>query len=580
MRWFSVKSTQTLNDRIRAIACSALLMNLANADTASLTEFDGKEEPTLDWRVVDDGVMGGLSKGRVSISDEGILTFKGTLSLENNGGFSSIRTNTVELDLGASQGISARVRGDGRSYQMRLGTDALYRGREVSFTADFATEEGEWTTVKVPFEKFTGSFRGMKLKEEVLDPEKIRRLGLLLGDKKAGPFELEVDWIRAYGSEEHANTIIDAALADGRFTTLATALGAADLVEVLQGEGPFTVFAPTDEAFAKLPKEAVANLLKPENRAQLAAVLTYHVVPGAVKLSDALAAGKATTVQEEEVTIAFAEGRVRVNESPILDADLTCSNGVIHVIESVMLPPTPEPANDLLAVAKRSGNFTTLLAALDATGLTDALSEEGPFTILAPTDEAFAALPEGTIESLLKEENREKLRSILAYHALAGNLSAGDVLNAQSAQTLNGKSVTFAIEDGLLKADEATLRQVDLECSNGRIHVLDSVLLPPTTEAEKEETKHEKQVSPLSLIEEAISQGVPVFNKGGHAECATIYRNCLSELSQNEELAAPLQDALKKLLAEGKEEENDTDRAWFYRQCLDVTAMTLKQSHE
>lgn len=580
MRRSLVKNRKRFHDLVRSLACSALLVNAASAESVSLTEFDGTEDLKLDWRVVDDGVMGGLSKGKLTVSDDGILTFDGDLSLENSGGFSSIRTNTVPFDLSASAGVSARVKGDGRTYQMRLGTDARYRGMEISFTADFATEKGEWTTVEIPFSEFKGSFRGRKLPDEVLAPAKIRRLGLLLADKKAGAFKLEVDWIRAYGEEAQADSVVDIALADGRFKTLATALGAADLVEVLKGEGPFTVFAPTDEAFANLPKGTVETLLKPENREQLKAVLTYHVVPGAVKLSDALAAGQAKTVQGETISIAFAESQVKVNDSPILNADISCGNGIIHVIESVMLPPSPEPAKDLLGVAKRSGKFTTLLAALDASGLTEALTQEGPFTILAPTDEAFAALPAGVVESLLKEENREKLVAILAYHAFAGDLTAGDVINAQSAETLNGKSVVFGIKDGLLKANEATIRKVDLECSNGRIHVIDAVLLPPSTEGEKKEANNKNQPTPLALIEEAISKGVPVFNAGNPRECAAIYQTCLLDLVKSDQVPEQMRNALQEFLIEGKKEDDHTDRAWFYRRCLDVSAMTFQQAHE
>ena len=158
----------------------------------------------------------------------------------------------------------------------------------------------------------------------------------------------------------------------------------------------------------------------------------------------ALDAGKAKTVQGENVTIAFREGRVRVNDAAILNADLKCSNGVIHVIDSVLLPP--EPKNDIPSVAKRAGSFTTLLAAVKAAGLDDVIASEGPFTIFAPTDAAFEALPKGTVKDLLKEENRDQLTAILSYHAIPGKVSAGDALNAKKAKTLNGMEVRLGIE--------------------------------------------------------------------------------------------------------------------------------------
>lgn len=132
--------------------------------------------------------------------------------------------------------------------------------------------------------------------------------------------------------------IVDTAVANGSFTTLATALTAAGLVETLKGEGPFTVFAPTDAAFAALPAGTVEDLLKPENKDQLVAVLTYHVVPGAVMSTDLTEGMTATTVNGKDITITL-EGGPKVNGAVISAPDVAASNGVIHVIDSVILPP-------------------------------------------------------------------------------------------------------------------------------------------------------------------------------------------------------------------------------------------------
>jgi monofunctional biosynthetic peptidoglycan transglycosylase len=126
------------------------------------------------------------------------MIFSGMLSLENNGGFSTFRSGDLKLDLSGDLGLLLRVKGDGRTYQARLATDALFRGMEVSFAADFATQKGEWIEVKVPFASFKGSFRGLDLPKEKLDPTKVRRVSILLGDKKQGPFELEIDSIQTY----------------------------------------------------------------------------------------------------------------------------------------------------------------------------------------------------------------------------------------------------------------------------------------------------------------------------------------------------------------------------------------------
>lgn len=168
----------------------------------SVAEFAPEESGKLDWSVVDDGVMGGLSQGKREIGKDGILRFFGTLSLENNGGFSSLRTGNVKLDLSGADGVILRVKGDGRTYQLRFSTDAEYRGREMSFQAGFPTTKGEWTEVKVPFGRFVGTWRGTELPDKTFEPTKIRRLGLQLADKKEGPFELHVDWIRTYGGDD------------------------------------------------------------------------------------------------------------------------------------------------------------------------------------------------------------------------------------------------------------------------------------------------------------------------------------------------------------------------------------------
>lgn len=139
-------------------------------------------------------------------------------------------------------------------------------------------------------------------------------------------------------AESHSKDIVDTAVGAGNFTTLVAAVEAAGLVETLKGEGPFTVFAPTDAAFAALPAGTVEDLLKPENKDRLVAILTYHVVPGKVMSTDLSEGLKAATVQGGEVTITL-DGGAKVNGAVISTADIEASNGVIHVIDSVILPP-------------------------------------------------------------------------------------------------------------------------------------------------------------------------------------------------------------------------------------------------
>jgi uncharacterized surface protein with fasciclin (FAS1) repeats len=277
--------------------------------------------------------------------------------------------------------------------------------------------------------------------------------------------------------EPVAMDIVDTAVANGSFTTLAAALQAAGLVDALKADGPFTVFAPTDEAFAKLPEGTVEGLLKPENIEQLKAILLYHVVEGKVMAADVSGISSATALSGKDLTVKVDMGNVYINESKVVLADVEASNGVIHVIDAVLLPPAE--LSDIVDTAVADGRFTTLAAALQAAGLVETLKGEGPFTVFAPTDDAFAKLPAGTVETLLKPENLEQLKSILLYHVVAGKVMAADVVTLTSADAVSGAQISIKIQDGKVYLNE-TIQVIitDIETSNGVIHVIDAVLLP------------------------------------------------------------------------------------------------------
>ena len=145
--------------------------------------------------------------------------------------------------------------------------------------------------------------------------------------------------VRAMDARAAQMNIVDTAVASGQFKTLVAAIKAADLATTLEGQGPFTVFAPTDAAFAKLPAGTVESLLKPENKAKLVAVLTYHVVPGAVMASDVVKLKQAKTVEGQTLAISANGGKVMVNNANVTATDIVASNGIIHVIDAVVLPP-------------------------------------------------------------------------------------------------------------------------------------------------------------------------------------------------------------------------------------------------
>ena len=272
--------------------------------------------------------------------------------------------------------------------------------------------------------------------------------------------------------------IVDTAVGAGSFKTLVAAVQAADLVDTLKGKGPFTVFAPSDEAFAKLPAGTVEDLIKPENKEKLVAILTYHVVPGKVLAKDVVKLTAAKTVQGQEVAIKVADGKVTVDNANVVKTDIECSNGVIHVIDSVIIPAEKSSTPDIVDTAVKAGKFNTLVAAVKAAGLVDTLKGEGPFTVFAPTDEAFAKLPKGTVESLLKPENKEKLIAILTYHVVPGKVMAKDVVNLTEAKTVQGSAAKITVNGGTVSIDGANVVKTDIETNNGVIHVIDAVILP------------------------------------------------------------------------------------------------------
>lgn len=293
----------------------------------------------------------------------------------------------------------------------------------------------------------------------------------------------------APAAEPAAADIVDTAIAAGNFTTLVTAVEAAGLVDTLKGEGPFTVFAPTDEAFAAIPAETLDALLA-DPSGDLTQILLYHVVAGEVMAADVTDGLEAATVQGAPVNFTVADGAVRVNDATIVTTDIAASNGVIHVIDAVLMPPAEEAAAsdtaaaepaamDIVDTAVAAGNFTTLVTAVEAAGLVDALKGEGPLTVFAPTDEAFAAIPAETLNALLADPTGE-LAQILLYHVVEGEVMAADVTDGLEATTLQGAPVNFTVADGNVNINDAAIVTTDIQASNGVIHVIDAVIMPPT----------------------------------------------------------------------------------------------------
>jgi len=275
--------------------------------------------------------------------------------------------------------------------------------------------------------------------------------------------------------------LVDTAVAAGSFTTLATALKAAGLVDVLKGEDSFTVFAPTDDAFAALPAGALEALLK--NPEALKTVLLYHVVPGKVMAADVAKVKSVESAAGLPLAVTVADGKVMIGDANVTAVDIEASNGVIHVIDKVLLPPEPQAAQasaaamDLVDTAVAAGNFTTLATALKAAGLVDVLKGSDEFTVFAPTDKAFKKLPPRTLKALLA--NPERLKTVLLYHVVPGRLAAVDVAKSKQLETAAGITLPVRVRNGHLLVGGATVTTPDVEAANGVIHVIDTVLIPP-----------------------------------------------------------------------------------------------------
>ncbi len=321
---------------------------------------------------------------------------------------------------------------------------------------------------------------------------------------------------------EEGTTVLDLAVEAGQFSTLVAAIDAAGLGETLAGEGPFTVLAPTnqafDEAFAALGITAEELLADTDT---LTKILTYHVLPieADSQLVASLDGESVATVNGAEISIAVVDGNIVIDETAtVVSADLQADNGIVHVINAVLLPPdvaemlsaapmettttttttttaAPETTTtteaalptiaELVATAAAGdpAEFTVLLTALETAGLVDALNGEGPLTVFAPTDEAFGNLLAAldiTAEELLA---RDDLADILLYHVVSGDFPASVVIDAApitDLPTLNeSATLNIAVVDGnVVVNDSATVVTADVFASNGVVHVINAVLIP------------------------------------------------------------------------------------------------------
>jgi len=295
-----------------------------------------------------------------------------------------------------------------------------------------------------------------------------------------------------FAQAAHHESIVDVAVNDGRFTTLVAAVVYTDLADALSG-GEWTVFAPTDDAFAKLGLNA-SNITSKFSEADLTDILLYHALSGEVNSDKALTVlGDVTMANGKQAGLKYFDGSIYVNDdAKVIIPDVDASNGVIHVVDTVILGPWPRTEEAAMAagaapaaggsivdIAVADGRFTTLVAAVTATGLADALSG-GEWTVFAPTDDAFAKLGLNA-SNVAGAFSKADLTDILLYHALTSEVSSSKALTLLGDVAMaNGKLAGLKYFDGdIYVNDDSKVIIPDIVASNGVIHVVDTVILPP-----------------------------------------------------------------------------------------------------
>jgi uncharacterized surface protein with fasciclin (FAS1) repeats len=315
--------------------------------------------------------------------------------------------------------------------------------------------------------------------------------------------------------------------------TLEAVVGLAGLDGALDSPGAFTVFAPTDAAFALVPQPIIDALIA-DPTGILTFILTYHVVPS-VALSTDLSDGMViTTLSGVDVNVSIINGDVFINHAQVIVADIVTDNGVVHVIDAVIAPGVI--ANNVWEIIQASPSHTILETAILAAGLDGTLSDDFFFTVFAPTDEAFGALPAGTIESLIA--NPTALTNILLYHAAGDVVNSTDLVDGQSITMLQGDNTTITLGMGGAMINNANIVAADLNAWNGVIHVIDAVLLPPASVNDILNASVQAYPNPCTdvlTIERKTSstENYSIYNVSGQLIASGLLNNTLNTISTN-----------------------------------------------
>lgn len=272
------------------------------------------------------------------------------------------------------------------------------------------------------------------------------------------------------------NSIWDVIVASPDHNTLETVVGLAGLDGALDSPGSYTVFAPTDAAFALVPQPIIDALIA-DPTGLLTFILTYHVVPSQALSTDLSDGMTITTLSGVDVNVSIVNGSVFINHAQVTVADIIADNGVVHVIDAVIAPGVI--ANNVMEIIAGSPAHTVLETAIGAAGLQTTLENDYFFTVFAPVDDAFSALPAGTVPSLLA--NPTALSNILLYHAAGDIINSSDLVDGQTLTMLQGDVATITLPMSGAMINNANIVAADLNAWNGVVHVIDAVLLPPAS---------------------------------------------------------------------------------------------------
>ena len=293
--------------------------------------------------------------------------------------------------------------------------------------------------------------------------------------------------------------IVQTAVAAGKFKTLVALVKKAGLAGTISAPGNLTVFAPTDQAFANLKKSDPALYNKVStNKKLLQSVLTYHVVgkriPAAAAIAGAKKGLKVKSVQGESIALSFKGGKIVLNGTArVVIPDVKATNGVIHAINAVLVPPSlsqpPAPTQSIVQIASGNPDFSTLVSLVQKAGLVEAISAPGPFTVFAPTNEAFAKLAKAapaTYAAVLADP--VLLAKVLTYHVVAGDIKSTQAIAVAqqngTVKALQGEPISLSLKDGKLTLNgSATVVTANILATNGVIHVIDTVIVPPSLSA-------------------------------------------------------------------------------------------------